>query len=106
MHFTVTFKTILMFLISLTYKVPVTELDRLMASHMAFLDKYYAAGKFIFSGRKNPRTGGLILAHHCDRQEVEALITEDPFHQNGAADYEIIEFIPSRYQEGFAQFLS
>lgn len=96
----------LMFLISLTYKVPLAELDRLMTSHIAFLDKYYAAGRFIFSGRKDPRTGGIILAHHCDRQEVEALIKEDPFYQNDAADYEIIEFIPTRYQEGFAQFLT
>ncbi len=33
------------------------------------------------------------------------MIKEDPFYQNGIADYDITEVIPSRYDEGFAAFI-
>lgn len=95
-----------MFLISLTYKIPLTELDQYLEDHIAFLRKYYAAGKFIFSGPKDPRTGGLILAYNCSRAEAEAIIAEDPFYINQAADYELIVFNPSLYHEGFGHFIA
>lgn len=51
-----------MFVIELVYKVPLTEIDAHMKAHMAFLNKYYASGHFLVSGRKIPREGGIILA--------------------------------------------
>lgn len=50
-----------MFLIDLTYKKLLSEVEKILDEHVAFLDKYYAPGKFTFSGRSNPRTGGVIL---------------------------------------------
>jgi uncharacterized protein YciI len=94
-----------MFLISLTYKIPLRELDQYLEDHIAFLRKYYAAGKFIFSGPKVPRTGGLILAYNCSRGEAEAIIAEDPFYINQAADYELIAFDPSMCNEAFSHFI-
>ena len=94
-----------MFLIDLTYKKPLSEVERLLTNHSAFLDKYYAEGKIIFSGRKEPRTGGLILVHRCDAEEVKKIIGEDPFYQNDVADYQVQEFIPTKYAEAFASFI-
>jgi hypothetical protein len=54
-----------MFVIELTYKVPLTQIDAMMKEHVAFLDRHYAAGTFLLSGRKLPRDGGIIIA---DRQ--------------------------------------
>jgi len=51
-----------MFVIELTYKADLKEIDAHMKAHVAFLDKYYAAGNFLVSGRKVPREGGIILA--------------------------------------------
>ena len=51
-----------MFIIELTYKASLTEIDAHMAAHVAFLKKYYASGNFLVSGRKIPRDGGIIVA--------------------------------------------
>jgi len=67
-----------MFVIELTYKVDLAEIDAQMAAHLAFLNKYYASGKLLVSGRKTPRDGGIILAMGKDREQIEAIIHEDP----------------------------
>ena len=51
-----------MFIVLLTYRKPLAEIDRLMDDHVAWLKGHYAAGLFIASGRRVPRTGGVILA--------------------------------------------
>jgi uncharacterized protein YciI len=84
------------FVIELTYKVDLAEIDAHMKAHMAFLRKYYASGHFLVSGRKIPREGGIILAVGKDRQQIEAIIQEDPFCARGLADVRIIEFRASQ----------
>lgn len=85
-----------MFIIELVYKASLEEIDAHMAAHVRFLKKYYAAGKFLVSGRKKPREGGIILAVGKDREEIEAIAAEDPFHRLGLADFRIIEFRASQ----------
>ena len=85
-----------MFVIELTYKVPLAEIDATMAAHVKFLKKYYAAGNFLVSGRKIPRDGGIILAIGENREQMEAIIREDPFVVGGLADFRIIEFRASQ----------
>jgi uncharacterized protein YciI len=85
-----------MFVIELTYKAELTEIDAHMREHVAFLNKYYASGHFLVSGRKIPRDGGIILATGKSREEVEAIIEEDPFHARGLADFRVIEFRASQ----------
>ena len=62
-----------MFVLLLTYVRPLPEVDALMREHMAWLKEQYAAGRFVVSGRRIPRTGGVILARGEDRDEIEAL---------------------------------
>ena len=81
-----------MFVIELVYKAPLEEIDAHMRAHMTFLRKQYAAGRFLVSGRKIPRDGGIILAVGKSRDEIEALMQEDPFCKNGLADCRVIEF--------------
>jgi uncharacterized protein YciI len=85
-----------MFVIELIYKAELDEIDAHMAAHMRFLKKYYASGHFLVSGRKIPRDGGIILAVGKSRQEIEAVIREDPFVERGLADFRIIEFRASQ----------
>ncbi|MBL1219856.1 GTP cyclohydrolase [Chryseobacterium sp. L7] len=94
-----------MFIISLTYKVSLEDVERFIPEHNLFLDKYYSLGNFITSGRKEPRTGGAILANAASKQEIEEIIKEDPFYSHQIADYDIIEFIPSKYNEHFKIFI-
>jgi len=85
-----------MFVIELSYKADLAEIDAHMAAHVRFLKKYYASGNFLVSGRKIPRDGGIILAVGTNRQEIEAIILEDPFYAHALADFRIIEFRASQ----------
>ena len=95
-----------MFLVLLTYKKSIEDIEKALAGHVAFLDNCYQNKKIIFSGRQNPRTGGVILVNANDKEEVVNLMQQDPFKQNGLADYQIIEFTPTKCADGFKQFLS
>jgi uncharacterized protein YciI len=85
-----------MFVIELTYKAELSEIDAAMKPHMAWLQRHYASGTFIASGRKVPRDGGIILAVAPDRAAVEAIVREDPFVSRGLADARVIEFRASQ----------
>jgi uncharacterized protein YciI len=81
-----------MFILELTYKADLAQIDASMAAHMTFVRKHYAAGTFVVSGRKIPRDGGIILAVGKDRAEVQAIAEEDPFVVRGLADVRVVEF--------------
>ena len=85
-----------MFVIELTYKATLAEIDATMAAHVAFLKKYYAAGHFIVSGREIPRDGGIIVAAGTSREHIEAIMREDPFYERGLADFRVIQFRASQ----------
>ena len=84
-----------MFILSLTYVKPTEEADRLMQPHMDWVNEGYDRGMFLVSGRKNPRTGGVILARG-ERAEVEAYVAADPFTVGGVALYEVTEVAVTR----------
>ena len=85
-----------MFVIELVYTADLEEIDAHMRAHMAWLDKHYAAGTFVVSGRKIPRDGGVILATGTSRAEIEAIAKQDPFCRNGLAEFRVIEFRASQ----------
>jgi uncharacterized protein YciI len=85
-----------MFIIELIYKADLTAIDAHMRAHVSFLRKYYASGNFLVSGRKIPRDGGIIVAVGKSRQEIEAIVRQDPFCKEGLADVRIIEFRASQ----------
>jgi uncharacterized protein YciI len=79
-----------MIVVSLTYLKSAEEADRHMEGHMAWLRTGYAEHGFLASGRKVPRTGGLILARG-PRAAVEAYLESDPFKTHGIADFAVTE---------------
>ena len=85
-----------MFVIELSYKVPLATIDAHMTAHVKFLKKYYASGHFLVSGRKIPRDGGIIVAVGDSRQDIEDIIKEDPFVSRQLADVRVIEFRASQ----------
>ncbi len=86
-----------MFIINLTYIEPLEAVEKHLQEHINFLDHYYAEGLFIASGRKNPRTGGIILMQGKNKEVVQEIIRQDPFYKNKIAQYDIIEFETSKY---------
>lgn len=86
-----------MFVIELVYKVPLDKIDAAMTAHVRFLKKHYASGHFVVSGRKIPRDGGIIVAVGDSREQIEAIMSEDPFCARGLADARVIEFRASQH---------
>ncbi len=85
-----------MFVIELTYTAPLTAIDAAMKPHVAWLNRHYASGTFIASGRKIPRDGGIILATCATRAELLAIVAVDPFVAGGLATARVIEFNASQ----------
>ena len=89
-----------LFIVSLRYLVPLEKIDASMAKHVAFLDKHFAAGEFLVSGRQVPRTGGIIIARGKDRAAVERIMKQDPFVRGKLASVDIVEFVGSKMGKG------
>ena len=94
-----------MFIISITYIVSLEEIDRHLDDHVAYLKEQYDLGNFIASGRKIPRTGGVILSKMNSFEELHDILEKDPFKVNALATYEVIEFMPSMTAKGFENLL-
>lgn len=94
-----------LYVVSLTYKKPLEEVEKYIDEHISFLDKYYSQNVFIFSGRKDPRNGGIILAYRVTRDQLEKLLEEDPFCVNEIASYDITTVLPTKYAKEFESFI-
>ena len=93
-----------MYIVDLTYVEPLETVDFHLEAHVAYLKEQYASGVFLASGRKVPRTGGVILARCGSGEELQAVLDRDPFKQNGVARYTVTEFVPSMTAEGLEAF--
>ncbi len=91
-----------MFVINITYKANLTVVDMYLKQHKKYLAEYREKGVFLTSGRKNPRTGGVILAQAESREELDRILKRDPFYWNNIAKYEVTEFEPAMIADGFS----
>lgn len=89
-----------MYIVSLNYIRPIAEVEAVLDAHIAWLDKYFAAGVFIAAGRKDPRTGGLIIVGDVERQRLDSILAEDAFQT--VAEYEITKVNVTRAADAFA----
>lgn len=89
-----------MFVIILRYLVDISIIDQHRPAHLKFLDEYYEKGCFIASGPQNPRYGGVIIAKASNRDELEAILAQDPYKQNKCAEYQITSFAPNKFAKG------
>ncbi|MBL0371720.1 GTP cyclohydrolase [Rhizobium sp. KVB221] len=89
-----------MLILSLTYTTEIEKADAFMEAHMTWVKRGYDEGWFVASGRKVPRTGGIILARG-DRIEIEEFCESDPFVVNSIGQYEFFECAFTSTAEGF-----
>jgi uncharacterized protein YciI len=95
-----------MFLIDLEYTAPLEEVSVYMEVHLNHLKKYYDEKIFVMWGPKVPRTGGVIQAFASSREQIEKIITEDPFYQHKLAEFTITEFLTPVYHPDLMAMLS
>jgi uncharacterized protein YciI len=84
----------------LSYIVPLDEVERVREEHRAWIAEQYEAGRFVASGPKVPRTGGVILAKAMPRDELDEIIASDPFTREGVAAYGVVEFAAMTVADG------
>lgn len=94
-----------MFIINLTYKVDLSVIDENLEEHINYLDKNFNEKNFLCSGRKTPRNGGVILCNKEDKNEVMEILKEDVFFKKDLAEFEIIQFTPSKCSKEFKNVL-
>lgn len=92
-----------MYVVMLSYIQPLSEVDRHLPAHREYLAEHYARGAFLASGPKEPRSGGVILAHAGSLDELQAILARDPFKIHGVADYEVVEFTVRATAPGLEQ---
>jgi uncharacterized protein YciI len=91
-----------MFIVSISYTSPLAKIDQFVPEHLEFLDEQYRLGHFQLSGRKVPRTGGVILATVESRSKLDKILEQDPFRRESLADYEVIEVAPTKSSQSLA----
>ena len=89
-----------MFILSLTYVAPIEDAEKHLEAHIAWVKAGFDQGLFLASGRKVPRTGGVVLARG-ERATLETMCAADPFIVHGIAKYEIIETAFTTTAPGF-----
>jgi uncharacterized protein YciI len=92
-----------MFLLITRYTRPAEEVDRHLEGHVAWIGRN--ADRVLFTARRVPLTGGVILARGESIDQMRAMIAEDPFVTAGVAEYEIIELDPRRAAPGLEGLL-
>jgi len=76
-----------------------------MTEHVKYLQKYYKLNVFVASGRKVPRTGGIILALAKSKEEVGQIMSEDPFYIHKLAEFTVTEFLTSQHHPDLKKLL-
>lgn len=94
-----------MYIFILTYQKSLEEVEKYLEEHKIYLDANYKSGNFIASGRQEPRVGGVILCRANNKEEALQILKTDPFHKHGIAKYDAIEFLPTKYADGFDKYL-
>lgn len=85
-----------MFVILLSYKEPVEEVDYLLPDHTGWLDKQFEEGHFLACGRLRQRPGSVIIAKPMPRLRLDAIMATDPLVVHRRMNYEVIEFDATR----------
>jgi len=85
------------------YRRPLEEVLPHVEAHRAYLQGLYDHGWLLASGPFQPRTGGALLLRVPDGDLVATLDRirdQDPFVQNGVAQYELLPWTPVIGAEG------
>ena len=94
-----------MIVTTLTYKKPLSEVQKYLNEHIMFLEKFYAKNVFLASGRRDNRVGGVIIVSSNDLQAVKEIMGLDPFYKHEIADYGFMRFEPSKYLDEIKKFV-
>lgn len=95
-----------MFVVEINYTRPIEEIEAATADHRAFVDIHIASGLLLLAGPKVPRTGGFLIARGGQtKDELIAVLADDPFLARGLADYTVTEFNAGKHNPVLANLI-
>jgi uncharacterized protein YciI len=92
-------------IINLKYLKSIEEVDKHLVAHREYLDEGYKSGKLLMSGRKDPLTGGIIVAKFDSVWDAQEFMKNDPFIKNTVAEFKITQFNPVKYDDRLKEIL-
>ena len=88
-----------MFVVLLRFTEKKDRAGGLMEAHQAWIKRGFDEGSFLLVGSLRPDLGGCLFAHGTSRDDLYAMVTNDPFVAEGVVTAEILEITPSRAEE-------
>ncbi len=85
----------MLFVVLMHYTRPLSEVDEVRAQHVAFLERLAAQGTVLAWARRDPPTGGVLVAAVPDAATLERVLADDPYVTAGVAQPEIVVFNPN-----------
>lgn len=82
----------------LRYRKPLEEVLKVVEVHRAYLRSLKEKGILLVSGPLDPRSGGALLLRVPDEDplaHLDRIRDEDPFTKAGAAQYELLSWLPN-----------
>lgn len=94
-----------MYILFINFTKSLQDIQPVFPAHLEFIDAHIKTGKFILSGGLTGKPAGVVLANINNGGELQALLAEDPFVREQVAEYEVIEFKPSKRHESLASLI-
>lgn len=92
----------MLFVVLMNYSQPLEAVDSIRAEHIRHIESWAERGIFRAWARRNPPSGGVLVAAAPDRAALERVLAEDPYVKAGVANPEIVEFKPANVRGVFA----
>ncbi|MGW3559503.1 YciI family protein [Streptomyces sp. NPDC000963] len=83
-----------MFFLINTYTVPTATIDKALPRHRRWVEHHFAEGHFVFGGRREPRTGGFVVAASDDEAEVRGYLRDEPLFAEGLVTWQVVGLVP------------
>lgn len=82
----------MLFVVLIHYTAALPAVDAIRPAHVEHLERFGREGVFHAWARRDPPSGGVIVAAASDRAALEAIVAQDPYVLAGVARAEIVAF--------------
>lgn len=85
----------LLFAVDIEYIVPFEQVEKVLEPHMDFVRRAYDQGRFLASGPKEPRTGGMVIMMAQSLEAAQDYLAADPFVTERVVAVKLTAFKPA-----------
>ncbi len=83
-----------MFLVSITYRAPLHDVEAARPAHRAWLDELARRNLILVGGPVADHSGGVVIMLHTSRADLDSDLAADPYLKDRLATHDVVEFEP------------